>query len=276
MPYAKEETILKVENVTKSYGKKQVIRDISFDIRNITRPGVTQGQIISLIGRSGVGKSTLFRMMAGLEAPTTGNIHVFRDLDVKPEHTQPELHSVKEGDMGVVFQNYIMFEDLTVRQNFKIALKFRPNAEKIDRNAFIKAYAEEFNLSEHLDKYPCQLSGGQRQRAAIIVQLLNGSHFLLLDEPLSGLDVLMIDKITTLLTKVALQDEYQTIVICSHDIENALAISDTAIILGTEEGQDGAILKREIDLMERGLAWHPDVKDMPVFRETVKEVKSLL
>jgi polar amino acid transport system ATP-binding protein/sulfate transport system ATP-binding protein/NitT/TauT family transport system ATP-binding protein len=269
MPYEIAETLLKAENLSKTYGNKLVIRDVSFEIKNVTRPGLTQGQILSLIGASGVGKSTIFRMLAGLETPTSGQIKVCMGQG-------QELKPVREGDMGVVFQNYIMFDDLTIRENFKVALKYRPNAKNIDAKAFIDAYSTEFNLSQHLDKYPCQLSGGQRQRAAIIVQLLNGSPFLLLDEPLSGLDVLMIDKITSLLVKISLADEYQTIIIVSHDLENCLAISDTAFIIGLEAGKEGAILKGTIDLMQRDLAWHPDIKDLPRFRDTLKEVKAML
>jgi ABC-type multidrug transport system ATPase subunit len=285
MPYKKEATLLKATNLSKSYGNKLVIRDVSMEIKNITRPGLLQGQVIGLIGRSGIGKSTLFRMLAGLEKPSGGEIKVFNEqLLNKAASAPPEtpvdpyghLVPVHEGDMGVVFQNYIMFDDLTVRGNFREALRHRPDASKVNAKAFIDAYAGEFNLTEHLEKYPCQLSGGQQQRAAIIVQLLNGSKFLLLDEPLSGLDAIMIEKMTNLLVKVSLQDELQTIVIVSHDLENALAICDTAFVIGTEEGKEGAILKAEIDLMERGLAWNPEVKEMPVFRQTLREVKAML
>jgi ABC-type nitrate/sulfonate/bicarbonate transport system ATPase subunit len=268
MTYKKEGTLLLAKDITKSYGNKLVIRNVTIEIKDIVRPDITQGQVVSLIGRSGIGKSTLFRMLAALEKPTSGEVLISNDGKT--------LKPVREGDMGVVFQNYIMFEHLTVRQNFKVALSYRLDAKSIDANAWVDSYSKEFNLGEHLDKYPCQLSGGQKQRAAIIVQLLNGSNFLLLDEPLSGLDMLMIDKITALLTKVALQNELQTIIIVSHDLENCLAISDTAFVLGTEEGQEGAVLKAEIDLIERGLAWQPGIKDMPTFRDTLKEVKSLL
>jgi ABC-type nitrate/sulfonate/bicarbonate transport system ATPase subunit len=268
MNYKKEGTLLLAKNLTKRYGNKLVIRDVTIEIKDIVRPDITQGQVVSLIGRSGIGKSTVFRMLAALEKPTSGEVLISNDgKNLKP---------VREGDMGVVFQNYIMFEHLTVRQNFKVALAYRTDAKSINVNAWVDSYATEFNLGEHLDKYPCQLSGGQKQRAAIIVQLLNGSNFLLLDEPLSGLDMLMIDKITALLTKVALQNELQTIIIVSHDLENCLAISDTAFVLGTEDGQEGAVLKAEIDLIERGLAWQPGIKDMPTFRDTLKEVKALL
>jgi ABC-type nitrate/sulfonate/bicarbonate transport system ATPase subunit len=267
--YQKTSTLLKVEGLNKSYGSKVVLRDIHLEVKDIVVPGRIQGQVVSLIGRSGVGKSTLFRILSGLEKPTSGQVWVNGDT---PESLKP----VKEGDMGVVFQNYLIYDDLTVKQNFQLSLKFRPDRASIDEKAYLDGYASEFGLTEHLNKYPCQLSGGQRQRAAIIMQLLNGSNFLLLDEPFSGLDCLMIDKVTALLTKVANTHELQTLIIVSHDLENSLAISDTAFVLALEEGKEGAVVKAEIDLIERDLAWHPGIKENPIFRETLKEVKSLL
>lgn len=120
------------------------------------------------------------------------------------------------------------------------------------------------------------MSGGQRQRVSIIQQLINGSEFLLLDEPFSGLDVIVLDKVVNLLLKVSQSDELKTLIIVSHDIENAVAISDTVFIMGTEPGKEGAIIKKEIDLVERDLAWKKDIHMEPKFQETIKEIKLLL
>src|SRR5436190_18034238 len=140
----------------------------------------------------------------------------------------------------------------------------------------IKSYAEDFHLTEHMNKYPQQLSGGQRQRVSIIQQLLKGSDFLLLDEPFSGLDVCVLDKVVDLLLQVSVSDELKTLIIVSHDIATTVAISDTVYILGKEEGQPGATIKKEIDLIERDLAWQKDVKKQKTFCDTVEEIKACL
>jgi len=261
--YAKGETLLKVENVNLQYGDKIILRDINFEIKNIVRPGIKQGQVVSLIGRSGIGKTQLFKLLSGLNKPTSGTI------------TINENKPVEAGDMGVVFQNYYLFEWRTIKQSLLLSAKKNPLL-KGKETAAIQKYADEFNLGDQLNKYPQQLSGGQRQRVSIIQQLLNGSKFLLLDEPFSGLDIIVKEKVVDLFQQVSVSDEFLTMVIVSHDIENAIVISDTAFILGTEQDKPGAIIKKEIDLIERGLAWDKFCKDKPVFADTMKEIKSLM
>ena len=140
----------------------------------------------------------------------------------------------------------------------------------------IDHYANEFALKDELQKYPQQLSGGQRQRASIIQQLLKGSDFLLLDEPFSGLDVCVLDKVVSLLLQVSTSDELKTLIIVSHDITTSVAISDTVLIMGNEAGKPGATIKKEIDLIERNLAWQKDIKKEKAFLDTVEEIKACL
>ena len=109
--YTKQEVILKAENVSLCYGDKIILHDINFNIKNIVRPNMTQGQVVSLIGRSGIGKTQLFKLLSGLQAPTTGTISI---CDNKP---------VKAGDMGVIFQNYYLFEWRSVYQSLLLAAK---------------------------------------------------------------------------------------------------------------------------------------------------------
>lgn len=259
----KTKTLLQVENIGLQYGDKLILRDINFCIKDIVRPGMEQGQVVSLIGRSGIGKTQLFRILSGLQQPTSGHIYI-------NQHQQ-----VKAGDMGVIFQHYYLFEWRTIRYSLMMAAKQNPALKGEEKNV-IEQYAAEFNLLDHLNKYPQQLSGGQRQRVSIIQQLLKGSNFLLLDEPFSGLDACMLDKVTGLLLKVSVSDELKTLIIVSHDIATAVAISDTVFILGNEPGKPGATLKKEIDLIERDLAWHEDVTSMPAFVDTVAEIKACL
>lgn len=259
--HTKEEVILSVQNVNLSYDGKPILHNINFEIKNIVRPGLKQGQVVSLIGRSGIGKTELFKLLSGLQKPTSGTIRIHQNKDVMP------------GDMGVIFQNYYLFQWRTIYQSLLLAAKQNPALNGTAKDA-IESYAAHFDLKEHLHKYPQQLSGGQRQRASIIQQLLKGSDFLLLDEPFSGLDVCVLDKMVDLLLDVSLSDELKTLIIVSHDIATAVAISDTVFILG--KTTEGATIEKEIDLIERGLAWNLDVKKKPAFIETVDEIKACL
>jgi ABC-type nitrate/sulfonate/bicarbonate transport system ATPase subunit len=261
--HTKAEIILKCSNVNLQFGDKLILRDINFAIRNIIRPGLQQGQVVSLVGRSGIGKTQLFKILSGLQKPGSGQVTIHND--------QP----VKTGDMGVIFQNYYLFEWRTVYYSLMLAAKQNKKLAGKEKQ-MIDEYASHFHLTDHLTKYPQQLSGGQRQRASIIQQLLKGSDFLLLDEPFSGLDVCVLDKVVDLLLQVSLSDELKTLIIVSHDIETAVAISDTVFILGTEEGKPGATMKKEIDLIERGLAWQKNIKKQQKFVDTIDEIKAHL
>lgn len=261
--HTKAEIILKCTDVNLQFGGKVVLRDINFCIKNIIRPGLQQGQVVSLVGRSGIGKTQLFKILSGLQKPGSGQVTI--------HNNQP----VKTGDMGVIFQNYYLFEWRTVYYSLMLAAKQNPKLKGTEKQV-IDEYATLFQLKDHLTKYPQQLSGGQRQRASIIQQLLKGSDFLLLDEPFSGLDVCVLDKVVDLLLQVSLSDELKTLIIVSHDIETAVAISDTVYILGVEEGKAGATIKKEIDLIERGLAWQKNIKKQQEFVETIDEIKACL
>lgn len=261
--FIKKETVLQAKNVCLSYDGKPILRDINFEIRNIVRPDMNQGQVISLIGRSGIGKTQLFKLLSGLQTPTSGEIVIHGNQKVKP------------GDMGVIFQNYYLFEWRSVYTSLLLAAKKNPLLKGREKEA-IKGYAADFDLTDHLQKYPQQLSGGQRQRVSIIQQLLKGSDFLLLDEPFSGLDVVVLDKVVELLLKVSVSDDLKTLIIVSHDIATSVAISDTVFILGEEKGKPGSTIVKTIDLIERELAWERDIKSKKVFGETIGEIRSCL
>ncbi len=261
--HIKSQVLLEAKNIGLSYNKKIILRDINFCIKDIIRPEMKQGQVVSLIGRSGIGKTQLFKILSGLQQADTGNVTIHGDK------------KVQAGDMGVIFQNYYLFEWRTVYESLLLAAK-KNNELKGKEDETINQYASDFHLTEELKKYPQQLSGGQRQRVSIIQQLLKGSDFLLLDEPFSGLDVYVLDKVTELLLQVSVSDERKTLIIVSHDINTSVAISDTVIILGNEAGKPGATIKREIDLIERNLAWKKGIKKEKAFIETVDEIKACL
>jgi ABC-type nitrate/sulfonate/bicarbonate transport system ATPase subunit len=263
MQFSKEKVLLKAENISLKYGENTILRDINLEIQNITRPDLKQGQVISLIGRSGIGKTQLFKILSGLNTPTSGQVRLGEDL-----------HPVQAGEVGIIPQNYILFNHRTIFSNLKLGLDncVKKHTEE-EKKAVINDYAKLFDLEQHLNKYPQQLSGGQRQRVSIIQQVLTGNKFLLFDEPFSGLDALMIDKVTELLLKVSLLDEHNTLIIVSHDIESCLAISDTAWIIANEPGKQGATITEMIDLIHLGLAWRNDIRLDKQFIELVANMK---
>src|SRR5688572_30310892 len=264
MNYSKNELLLEVKDVNLSYDK-QILRDVNLKIHNITRPGLSQGQVISLIGRSGIGKTQLFKILAGLINPNTGTVLIGLDQ-----------HPVVAGEVGIVSQNYILFNHRTVHENLRLAMKHASHTmTDKQKDDLINEYAQRFDLADHLKKFPQQLSGGQRQRTSIIQQALTGNKFILLDEPFSGLDALMIDRVMELLITVSTLDELNTLVIVSHDVENSLAISDTAFILAREKNKDkeGATITETIDLIEMGLAWNPSIRENEKFQHLVSQIK---
>jgi ABC-type nitrate/sulfonate/bicarbonate transport system ATPase subunit len=263
MNYSRKDVLVKAENICLSYDNKQILRDVNFEIRDVVREGMDQGQVVSLVGRSGIGKTQLFKILAGLIPSTSGRVLIDKDQ-----------HVVKPGDVGVVHQNYILFNHRSIYDNLKIGIdhavkKLSPK----EKDELIRQYAHDFDLTDHLRKYPMQLSGGQRQRASIIQQVLTGNRFILLDEPFSGLDALVKDKVIALLLKISTMHEDNTLVLVSHDIESTFAISDTAYILARQAGKEGSTIVETLDLIEMGFAWNPEVKKNKDFQELVYQVK---
>lgn len=255
--------ILQAENISLRFGEKQILRDINFCVHDLVRPNIRQGQVVSLVGRSGIGKTQLFKIISGLLAPTTGVVKLNTDL-----------HPVKAGQVGVVPQSYILFNHRTVQNNLRIGLEHsRQIVSEKEKDELIREYAEHFGLRDHLKKFPMQLSGGQRQRVSIIQQVLTGNKFILLDEPFSGLDILMVDKVVEVLLRISTLHEHNTLIIVSHDIENSMAISDTAFILANQPGLEGATITEKLDLVELDLAWNPGIKHDQRFHELVSEMK---
>ncbi|HXB95004.1 MAG TPA: ATP-binding cassette domain-containing protein [Puia sp.] len=277
-PYIKKEVLLQAKDVSLSYGSKCILHDINFCIRDIVRPGLQQGQVVSLVGRSGIGKTQLFRVLSGLQKPGSGSVTIRQRKPSESPGGVIEIwqeRRVRPGDMGVIFQNYYQFGWRTVRQSLMLAARQNKALAGNEEEA-IRGYAGRFDITDVLSCYPAQLSGGQQQRVSIIQQLLKGADFLLLDEPFSGLDICVLDKVVELLLQVSLSDELKTLVIVSHDIATAVAISDTVFVLGKDPGRVGSTLVREIDLMERGLAWRNDLRADKVFLETLAEIKACL
>jgi ABC-type nitrate/sulfonate/bicarbonate transport system ATPase subunit len=242
-----------------------ILQSIKKQVYNVTRPGVLQGQVIAILGPSGIGKSTFFENIAGLLHPTKGMIKAY-DKNTK------EFTTIKVGDVGMVYQSYQLYPFLTAKQQLELGarkggLTTAETTEKID------FYLSHFHLKAHAHKYPNQLSGGQRQRLAIAQQLLCSNTILLMDEPFSGLDPLLKNNVCELIADIAQLDELMTIIIVSHDIDAALSIADTVWLMGRIPNTTAATIVETIDLMEKGLAWKKNIQYDSRFIELCQYIK---
>lgn len=262
--YSLGEDLLEVKNVFVSYDQNPILRDLSFNVKNIQRAGCQQGQVEAILAPSGMGKSQTFRCISGLKKPDSGEVLLTKGC-------QP----VKVGMVGVVAQDYPLFNHLTVQDNIVLAAKLREKDPKATEDAM--ALLEKFGLTDKKHNYPHELSGGQRQRVAIIQQMVCDGNFLLMDEPFSGLDPLAKQIVENLITDVAKLDDLTTVIITTHDIKSAIAVADTIRLLGRERDASGQIIpganiRFEYDLMKMGLSWHPNVHELPQFNELEKEI----
>jgi polar amino acid transport system ATP-binding protein/sulfate transport system ATP-binding protein len=264
--YELKETLLSISDLCLKLGGRPILSDVCAEVRNVTRPGRLQGQVVAVLGPSGVGKTQLLRLLSGLGAPDRGRVLV-----------GPKQVPVVRGEVGVVAQTYPLFEHRTVFSNLVVAARQAGLSGAAARESSRRMLAR-FGLEEHASAYPITLSGGQRQRAAIAQQLMQPKSLLLMDEPFSGLDPLMAKEVCRLVSEVAAADEELTIIVVTHDIAAALAVADTLWLLGRVRDERGAAagarIVHAVDLMQRGLAWHPDVTRAPGFEETKREVEA--
>lgn len=263
--YEKQQTLLSIEGVTLQLGGRLILRDVTATIKNITRPDCVQGQVICFLGPSGIGKTRLSRIIAGLDAPTSGRV------------TLADGVPIRKGLVGMVPQTYPLFEFTSVLQNFLIAGKqagLSAQAAKQKAQEFI----DEFNLGDYLNRYPKELSGGTRQRVAIVRQLMCSEHLLVMDEPFSGLDLIMKERACELVTEVANRHDLNTIVVVTHDVSEGMSVADTVWLMGLERDLagnfiPGAKLVEEFDLAHEGLCWRPDLLTDQRFIQFVAMVK---
>jgi len=260
------DTLLKIDHVGLSYDGKVILRDVNAEIRDIIREGRTQGQVVGFLGPSGIGKTQLFRIVAGLNHPTSGQVLV-----------NSTLTPVKAGMVGVVAQNYPLFENRTIFSNLMLAAK-QMNQSSEAAHEKVMTYLKRLEMLDQAQLYPAQISGGQRQRIAIAQQLLCSEHFLLMDEPFSGLDVVMEAKVCELINEIACLDELNTIIVVTHDVTAAASVADHLWLMGRDRDErgnviPGARIQETFDLIQRDLCWHQDITNSPHFLEFVREVK---
>jgi polar amino acid transport system ATP-binding protein/sulfate transport system ATP-binding protein len=264
-------TIVQLKNVGVAFGTKVVIRDVTYEVRNVHREGMQQGQVVALLGPSGVGKTLLMRRIAGLSIPgatCTGTITLGQTAV-----------PVRAGLVGVVAQNYPLLMHRHVLGNLVVAGR-QAGLETKAATAKALGLLEEFGLRDRADSWPAELSGGQRQRVAIAQQIMCSDHVMLADEPFSGLDPVMVDRVVDLVIKISLMDEFNTVIVVTHDVRTALAVADHVMVLGRDRQADGSVvpgayIKHQFDLIELGLAWHPEIRTTPKFRELADQIRAL-
>jgi polar amino acid transport system ATP-binding protein len=184
-----------------------------------------------------------------------------------------DAKNLEEGDVGFVDQKYTLFRHKTVTQICQYAMR-KSTMPKAEKDTIINDYLNEWGLLEHKDKYPCELSGGQRQRTAIIEQMLTDKHFMILDEPFSGLDVGNIEKVKQSFEKIGTAHESNTIMFSTHDIRLAVELADSIYVIGRPEGViDYSTVLKHYDLKQMGLAWSEYGNG---HRNLVTEIKNVL
>ena len=210
---AKRDNIIEIKNVSKSFGDKCILRDVSIFVK--------QGEFLTLLGPSGCGKTTLLRMIAGFGSPDSGEILINgTDITNMPPHERP---------VNTVFQRYALFPHLDVYENIAFGLKLQkvPEAEIEKR---VRKVLKMVSMTDYEDRDVDSLSGGQQQRVAIARAIVNQPKVLLLDEPLSALDLKMRKDM-----QIELKEMHRklgiTFIYVTHDQEEALTLSDTIVVL---------------------------------------------
>ena len=209
--------ILKVEGLTKRFGGHAALNCVGFSVE--------KGEFLSILGPSGCGKTTLLRILIGLLPADSGKI-LLEGNDIT--NAPPDKRK-----MGIVFQNYALFENMTVSGNISYAMRFRPELKDIAKERTNELISQ-VGLTEHKNKYPSELSGGQQQRVAIARTLALSPDIILFDEPLSALDVA---------TRLTMREELKeiqyrfgtTMIYITHDQEEAFSMSDRIMVMGEAE-----------------------------------------
>jgi ABC-type sugar transport system ATPase subunit len=204
---------LEIQNLKQVFNRQEILHSLNFTVND--------GEFLSILGPSGCGKTTILRILIGLLPPTSGRI-------IKDGNDITAVPPSKR-NMGIVFQNYALFQNMSVLGNVEYALKFNKELKSRSR-AIARDIIAQVGLSEHIHKKPWKLSGGQQQRVAIARTLACNPEIILFDEPMSALDAA---------TRLLLRDEikniqknfHSTMIYITHDQEEAFALSDRIMVM---------------------------------------------
>ncbi len=227
MSAEKKETLIEVENLTKTFGGSvHALNGVSTDIK--------KGEVVCVIGPSGSGKSTFLRCLNRLEDPTDGRI-IFAGEDLMNPKTDIDMHRQK---MGMVFQHFNLFPHMSILRNMTIAPMKLQKRGKEEAEGQAMKLLERVGLADRANAYPSQLSGGQKQRIAIVRALCMNPEVMLFDEPTSALDPEMVGEVLNVMRDLA--KEHMTMVVVTHEMGFAREVSDRVIFMAegkiVEEG----------------------------------------
>jgi len=243
--------MLDIINLTKEYKNSKThtvaIKDVNFSVKD--------SEFVSIIGPSGCGKSTILRILSGLEKQSGGDFHLSKNN--------------QKNNIGFVSQSYALFPWLTVYENIVFGLRVK-KMERKKMDAIARRYLLITGLDKFKDSYPKQLSGGMQQRVAIVRTLANNPDIILMDEPFGALDVQTRSQMQEFLIKI-LKEENKTVVMVTHDIEEAVYLSDKIVVLNTKPGS----VKEVIDI-NFPKPRKPELKNQKEFIEIKKSVSYLL
>jgi polar amino acid transport system ATP-binding protein len=209
--------IIRTENLVKNFGKLEVLKGISTTIR--------RGEVVSIIGPSGGGKSTFLRCLNLLEEPSGGKVY-FKGQDI----TDKKLNTPKfRQSIGMVFQNFNVFPNMTVLDNVTLAPILELKTPKAQAEEEARALLKRVGLEEKADEYPRKLSGGQKQRLAIVRAMAMHPEVMLFDEPTSALDPEMVKEVLNVITDLTRSG--MTILIVTHEMAFAREVSDRVLFI---------------------------------------------
>ncbi len=232
--------IIKVNNLEKKFGQNLVLKDINMEVQ--------KGEVVTIIGSSGSGKSTLLRCLNLLEEPTSGEI-LYKSENILDKKFDLRAYRTK---VGMVFQNFNLFENKTVLQNCTLSQEKVLKISKKDAEEKAKKFLQLVGMDQYINAKPSQISGGQKQRVAIARALCMDPEVLLFDEPTSALDPEMVGEVLEVMTKLAKKGI--TMIVVTHEMDFAKKVSDKVIFM------DGG------KILEEGSP--EDIFDNPKFERT--------
>ena len=217
--------IVRIENLQKSFGDNVVLRDVNLEVH--------RGEVVVVLGPSGSGKSTMLRCINLLEAPTGGHIY-FEDTDITAKGV--DINKIR-AEIGMVFQNFNLFPQMTAKKNVMIAQQKVLKRSKAEAEAVALARLAEVGLADRVDYKPSELSGGQQQRVAIARALAMEPHVMLFDEATSALDPELVRDVLAVMRNLA--KEGMTMIVVTHEMGFARDVADRVIFM------DGGVIVEE-------------------------------
>lgn len=236
------EAILQIKHLEKSFGTHQVLKDIDFEVQ--------KGEVISVIGSSGSGKSTLLRCINMLETPSGGEI-IFEG---KPVSYRPKDKNRFRSRVGMVFQSFNLFANMSALKNCMIGAQLVGKKSKEEAEALARKYLKVVGMSAYRNAKPSQLSGGQKQRVAIARALCMQPDLILFDEPTSALDPEMVGEVLEVMKELA--QEGMTMVVVTHEMGFAREVGNRVLFMA-----DGKLLEQGAPEEIFGNPQHPRLQD---------------